>query len=139
MKTIYNKSFWLILFLWIIISGTAYPKSNCCNLENIRSCSAHSFFSKIDADISSCAYNSHCWGESSTNSSKKESCCKKKECLRDSEFFLNTQNPKIQTASIPFVFTSQRQLDKRALHPVFVQHKKRQSISIYTLIQSFLC
>jgi ribosomal protein S4E len=59
--------------------------------------------------------------------------------LRDSEFFLNTQNSKIQTASIPFVFTNQRQLDKRALRPVLGQHKTRQSISIYTLIQSFLC
>ena len=139
MKTIYNKSFWLILFLWIIISGTAYPKSNCCNLENSRSCSAHSCFSKIETDISSCAYNSHCWGRLYTTPSKKDSCCKKKECSHDSEFFLYTQNPKIQTASIPFVITSQRQLDNRALRPVFDQHKARQSISIYTLIQSFLC
>jgi hypothetical protein len=139
MKTIFNKSFWTILFLGIIISGTAYTKSNCCDSEKSRSYSAHSFFSKIETDISSCAYNSHCWGRLYTTSSKKESCCKKKECSRDSEFFLNTQNPKIQTASIPFVFTSQRQLDNRALRPVFVQHKTRQSISIYTLIQSFLC
>ena len=139
MKTIYNKSFWLILFLWIIISGTAYPKSNCCDLEKSQFYSVDSFFSKIETDISSCAYNSHCWGRLSTTSSKKDSCCKKKECSHDSEFFLYTQNPKIQTASIPFVITSQRQLDNRALRPVFDQHKARQSISIYTLIQSFLC
>lgn len=139
MKTIFNKSFWLILFLWIIISGTAYPKSNFCSLENSRSCSAHSFFSKIETDISSCAYNSHCWGRLSTTSSKKDNCCKKKECSRDSEFLLNTQNLKIQTAFIPFVFTNQRQQDNRALLPAFGQHKTRQSISIYTLIQSFLC
>jgi hypothetical protein len=139
MKTIFNKSFWLILFLWIIISGTAYTKSNCDDSENSRSYSAHSFFLKIETDISNCAYTPHCWGELSTNSSKKDSCCKKKECLRDSEFFLNTQNSKIQTASIPFVFANQRQLDKRALRPVLGQHKTRQSISIYTLIQSFLC
>jgi hypothetical protein len=139
MKTILNKSFWTILFLGIIISGTAYTKSNCCDSEKSQSYSAHSFFSKIETDISSCAYNSHCWGRLSTTSSKKDSCCKKKECSRDFEFFLNTQNPKIQTASIPFVITSQRQLDNKSLHPVFVQHKTRQSISIYTLIQSFLC
>jgi len=139
MKTLYNKSFWLILFLWIIISGTAYPKSNCCDLEKSQFYSVDSFFSKIETDISSCAYNSHCWGRLSTTSSKKDSCCKKKECSHDSEFFLYTQNPKIQTASIPFVITSQRQLDNRALRPVFDQHKARQSISIYTLIQSFLC
>jgi len=139
MKTIYNKSFWLILFLWIIISGTAYTKSNCCDLEKSQFYSVDSFFSKIETDISSCAYNSHCWGRLYTTSSKKDSCCKKKECSHDSEFFLYTQNPKIQTASIPFVITSQRQLDNRALRPVFDQHKARQSISIYTLIQSFLC
>jgi len=139
MKTIYNKSFWLILFLWIIISGTAYTKSNCCDSEKSQSYSAHSFFSKIETDISSCVHNSHCWGQLYTTSSKKNSCCEKKECSRNSEVFLNTQNHRIQTVSIPFVITSQRQLDNRALRPVFAQHKTRQSISIYTLIQSFLC
>jgi len=139
MKTIYNKSFWLILFLWIIISGSAYPKSNCCDLEKSQFYSVDSFFSNIETDISSCEYNSHCWGRLSTTSSKKDSCCKKKKCSRDSESFLNTQNHRIQTASILFVITSQRQLDNRALRPVFDQHKARQSISIYTLIQSFLC
>jgi hypothetical protein len=139
MKTIFNKSCWLILFLWIIISGTAYTKSNCGDSEKSRPYSAHSFFSKIETGISSCAYDFHCRGQLHTTSNKKNSCCKNKQCSRDSEFFLNTHYPKIQTASIPFVFTSQSQPDNWAFSPAFVQHKTRQFISIYTLTQSFLC
>ena len=139
MKTIFNKLYWPIFFLWIIISGTAYTNSKCGDSEYSRCCFANSLSSKIEKVIESCAYTSHCWELVSTTSCKKDFCCKKKECTPDGVLFFNTQSPNFQTDSIHFTYTSQRHLANRALRPVFDQHKTRQSISIYTLIQSLLC
>ena len=139
MKTIYTQSFWSILFSWIIIFGTAYTNSKCGDSEYSQCCSANSASLQLETDISSCAYTSHYCPLLPDTSHKKDSCCEKKECTSDRVPFLNTQGHNFQTNPIYFTYTSPRHPLNRTLSTVFDQHKARQSISIYTLIQSLLC
>lgn len=139
MKTIFNTLFGLILFSWIIISGTAYTSSTCGDSEDSRNSSKSAFASTIETTFSSCADTSHCWALLFNTSSKKDPCCKKNECAVDGDCFLNTQKPNFHTSAIFLAYTSQRYQDNRALHPDVDRHKTRQPIPIYTIIQSFLC
>lgn len=140
MKTIYNNLLWAILFSWIIISGTAYTSTKCDDSGYSLCCINSSLSSKTETVISSCANNFHCWSILSNTSNKKDFCCKKKECTSGGNPFLSIQNPGFQIHFINFVYKGQRpQNNNKALSPIFIQYKTRQSISIYTLTQSFLC
>ena len=139
MKTIFNNLFWAILLSWIVFSGTAYTNSKCGDAGSRQCCSASALSSKIDTFISSCSNTSQCAMLFFYTPKKDGCCCEKQEDASQRLFFFNIQNPNFHITSFHCVFSGQRYLNNKPLRSVFEQYKTRQSISIYTLVQSFLC
>ena len=93
-----------------------------------------------ETTVSSCIYKFQDSTIFSAVSGKKDFCCKDKVCKSEGQFFLQTQNSNFQKQSVNFVYTHSKFLNKnKALSAVFDHHKTIQTISIYTIIQSFLC
>lgn len=140
MKNKLNNLFYTILFSWIIISGTVYTSTKCLD-QGFCPCDQASFLgSNTATSISICAYNSQYSTVFSFAAGKKDFCCKDKTYESEEKVFLRTQNSNFQKQFVNFVHTSPGPLNKeRALGPIFDHHETIQTISIYTINQSFLC
>lgn len=129
-----------ILFSWIIVSGTAYTDTKCRDQGYNPCCQTCLQGSKTETFSSISAYDSQYSTIFSFAAGKNQYCCKDRICKSGGEFFLRTQNSNFQKQAVNFVYTRPKSLNRdRALNPIFIHHKTIQTISIFTITQSFLC
>jgi len=140
MKNKLGNLLWAILFSWIIVSGTVYTDTKCRDQGYSLCDQTGSPASKAETSISTCAYSFQYLTIFSFAAEKKDFCCKDRICGSPETLFLRTQNTNFQKQSVNFVYARPMPLNKaKALNPIFVHHKSIQTISIYTITQSFLC
>jgi len=135
-----NNIFWTILFSWILIFGSVHANTN-CHEQGYNLCfQTGSSVLNTETTVSSCIYKFQDSTIFSAATGKKDFCCKDKVCKSEGQLFLQTQNSNFQKQSVNFVYTHPKFLNKnKALSAVFDHHKTILTISIYTIIQSFLC
>ncbi len=125
-----------------MIFGPTYASIKCGD-QGYNLCNEMSTLSSKDERvISKCTKNPHCISAISITTGKKDFCCQKKNCPSETNLFLSTQNSNPQTQSLCFLNIDQNHQSKElSLRTLFDQYKYRsaQSVSIYTLIKSFLC
>lgn len=139
MSRVNNKFLWSILFSWIIIAGATHTGIKCDD-SGFGQCRAAGFApSKTKSAILNCGDTLLCWSMPFDASTPEDVCCQKKECESDGVLFLSTQNFTFPLSPLYLEHTAHDTLDKKILIPVFKHYQAKPSLSIYTLIQSFLC
>ncbi len=140
MKNKLNNIFWAVVFSWILIFGSDHANTNCHEQEYNLCLETGSTVLNTETTVSNCIINFHDSAIFSAAAGKKDFCCKEKLCKSEGRLFLRTQNSSFQKQSINFVYTYLEFMNKnRSLNAVFDHHKTIQTISIYTITQSFLC
>ncbi len=132
--------FLAILFSWVIVIGTVCADTKCRDRGYNSCCQAGSLDSKTETYNSISVYDFQYLANFPFAGGKNQFCCKDKNCKSEGKIFLKTQNSSFQNQAVNFVYTHPKPLNKdRASGPVFTHHKTIQTISIYTITQSFLC
>ena len=134
MKNTLNNIVWVIFFSWIVFYGTVSAATNC-----------------HDRKFSLCYETSQLGSNTGTAVSARTDracatpgnglvCCNEKQCSTKKEFPLGPQSPNNQNQSIHLEYTWTEQTPQRIISgSVFRHHITIQTISIYTITQSFLC
>lgn len=134
-----NNIFWVTLLAFVLLSGTVYFYTECSDQSARFTCQTtpletgpNPLYSTWDNDaapvLTSCT-------------STKGFCCKDGLCMSDTSVLLRNQKTNIQPKNIgPGSALPRDSIDKEHVPSLFfTHHPPLQTVSIYTLIQSFLC
>lgn len=136
-----NNVFWVTLLAFVLLSGTVYCYIECSDQSGRFTCQTTPL-EKGPIPLYST------WGNDVTHpvltsctDSTKGICCKDGLCMSDTSVLLRNQKPNIRPKNIgPGSALPRDFIDKEHVPSLFfTHHPPLQTVSIYTLIQSFLC
>ena len=134
MKNTLNNIVWVIFFSWIVFYGTVSAATNCHD-RKVSLCYETSQLGSNTGTAVSARTDRAC-----ASPDNGDLCCQNRPCTPNLEFLLPHQNLNAQNQSILFaVNRTEPPVGKPVSGSVFKHHSVIQTVSIYTITQSFLC